>query len=246
MKIEDTLQNGPKYMDVIAAYGLDVAGGDLQVDGGGNIAVTTDGDLKFGNNRVNALHRLVQRWCSNAPTLEVLFKLVLHANTKKRNLGDEFDRVLSIAFSSPTLAARFHDINDEIGVHTFASGASAGAIMIALNNLLSRYRDDLKPTTNKWENSSPLIEGRSFGSIVAAAAANFRHHDEWARTHAPTNQQLGSIRVIADVLKQPIAADGNKHPFRHNMCPDLLAALSGGDFECLSQRFFSIAKDVAT
>jgi hypothetical protein len=51
MSIEDIFQGAPKYMEVVSTYGLDVAGGDLQVDEKGDIAVTSDGDLKFGNDR---------------------------------------------------------------------------------------------------------------------------------------------------------------------------------------------------
>jgi hypothetical protein len=245
MSIEDILQSTPKYLDVVSAYGLDVIGGDLQVNEKGDIAVTLDGDLKFGNDRVNATHRLIQRWCFNAPIIGALFSLATHASATKQRLDAEMDVVAPLVFHSAASMERFHDINNEIGAHTFGGGACAGAIMVVLSNLLLRYRDDLKPATGKWEKSSPQIEGRSFGSIVTAAAVNFRHHDEWARSHPPTSQQLGSIRVIADVLKQPITPDRNRHPFRGNVCPDLLEALSEGDFELLSQRFFAFAKDVA-
>jgi hypothetical protein len=245
MSIEDILQSAPEYMNVVSAYDLDVAGGDWQVDDSGDIAVTLDGDLKFGNDRINATHRLIQRWCFNVPILSVLFSLAAHSKETIQRLDAERDVIAPLAFQNRQSMERFNDINNEIVAHTFGGGACAGAIIIILNNLLMRYRDDLKPAADKWETGSPQIEGRSFGSIVTAAAANFRHHDEWARTHPPTNQQLGSIKIIADVLKQPIAPDGNRHPFRHNVCPDLLDALSGGDFERLSHRFFTFAKDVA-
>lgn len=136
MSIEDILQSPPKYMDVVAAHGRDLAGGDLRINDKGNIAVTPDGDLKFGNDRVNALHRLVQRWCLNGPTLAVLFKLVVHANNAKQNLDAELDGIFSIAFTNPPLAERFHDIISEIGAHTLSRGACAGAIMVVLSNLL--------------------------------------------------------------------------------------------------------------
>lgn len=205
---------------MVAAHGLDLADGDLQINDNGNIAGTPDGDLKFGNDRVNALHRLVQRWCFNAPTLAVLFKLVVHANNAKQNLDAELDGIFSIAFTNPPLAERFHDIKSEIGAHPSAGARGAGAIMVVLSNLLLRYRDDLRLAADKWEKGSPLIEGRSLGSIVTAAAANFRHRDEWARSHPPTNQQLASIKDLADVLKQPIPLDGSRHSFRRNVCPD--------------------------
>jgi hypothetical protein len=73
-----------------------------------------------------------------------------------------------------------------------------------------------------WDECSPLIKGCSFGSVVTAAANNFRHHDEWARRDPPTEKQMKSIRVIAAVLKVPIGKNGNGHPFRRNVCPEVV------------------------
>jgi hypothetical protein len=247
MSIEDILQNAPRYEDVVTAYGLDVRGGDLQLTASGSIAVTVDGcDLKWGNDRVNAMHRLIQRWCFNAPTLVGLFKLVGHAQATKEQLSDEINMIAPIAFSSTQSAERFHEINNEVGAYTFGGAACAGAIMVVLHNLLMRYRDDLSASKEKWEKSSPQIGGCSLGSIVAAGAANFRHHDEWARSNLPSGQQLSSIKVIAAALNQPIAADGKGHPFRGNICPQLLEAVSEGDCEQLNQRFFAFAKNLAS
>jgi hypothetical protein len=245
MSIEDILQNAPRYEDVVTAYDLDLRGADLQVTTSGSIAVTVDGDLKFGNDRVNAMHRLVQRWCFNVPTLAVLFKLVTHADATRQQLDDEKNNIAPIVFHSTQTTERFHEITNEVGAYTFGGAACAGAIMVVLHNLLMRFKVDLNTTKDKWEKSSPQIGGRSLGSIVAAGAANFRHHDEWARCNPPSEQQLQSIEVIAAALKQPIAPNGKGHPFRRNVCPQLLEAVSGGDFEQFSQRFFAFAKDLA-
>jgi hypothetical protein len=247
MSIEDILQNAPRYEDVVTAYGLDVRGGDLQLTASGSIAVTVDGcDLKWGNDRVNAMHRLIQRWCFNAPTLVGLFKLVGHARATKEQLGEEMNMIAPIAFGSTQSAERFHEINNEVGAYTFGGAACAGAIMVVLHNLLTRSKVDLNASKEKWEKSSPQIGGCSLGSIVAAGAANFRHHDEWARSNPPSEQQLSSIKVIAAALNQPIAAGGKGHPFRGNICPQLLEAVSGGDCEQLNQRFFAFAKNLAS
>jgi hypothetical protein len=246
MSIEDILQNAPRYEDIVTVYGLDVRGGDLQVTESGDIAVTADGDLKWGNDRVNAMHRLIQRWCFNAPTLAGLFKLVTHAHTTRQQLDDEMNVIAPIVFHATHATQRFHDINNEIGAYTFGGAACAGAIMVVLHNLLMRFRMDLNASKDKWEKSSPQIGGCSLGSIVAAAASNFRHHDEWARCNPPTEQQLRSIEVIAAALNQPIAPDGKGHPFRGNVCPQLLEAVSGGECEQLTQRFFAFAKDLAS
>jgi hypothetical protein len=219
----------------------------LQLTASGSIAVTVDGcDLKWGNDRVNAMHRLIQRWCFNAPTLLGLFKLVRHAQTTKEQLGDEMNMIAPIAFGSTQSAERFHEINNEVGAYTFGGAACAGAIMVVLQNLLMRYKVDLNASNEKWKKSLPQIGGCSLGSIVVAGAANFRHHDEWACSNPPNSQQLSSIKVVAAALNQPIAADGKGHPFRGNICPQLLEAVSGGDCEKLNQRFFAFAKDLAS
>jgi hypothetical protein len=246
VSIEDILQNAPRYEDVIAAYGLDVRGGDLQVTASGDIALTVDGDLKFGNDRVNAMHRLVQRWCFNAPTVAALFMLVTHAQATKQQLDDEMNLIAPIVFNTVQTTQRFHEINNEVGAYTFGGAACAGAIMVVLHNLLMRFRVDLNPSRDKWEKSSPQIGGRSLGSIIAAGAANFRHHDEWARDTPPTEQQLRSIKVISAALNQPIAPDGNGHPFRGNVCPQLIEVVSDGDSKQLNMRFFEFAKNLAS
>jgi hypothetical protein len=182
MSIEDILQNAPRYEDVVTAYGLDIRGGDLQLTASGSIAVTVDGDLKWGNDRVNAMHRLVQRWCFNAPTVAGLFKLVTHAHATKQQLDDEMNAIGPIVFGTTQSPERFHELNNEIGAYTFGGAACAGAIMIVLHNLLMRYKVDLNATKDKWEKSSPQIGGRSLGSIIAAAgtlkriAAATGHH----------------------------------------------------------------------
>ncbi len=245
MSIEDILQTAPRYEDVVTAYGLDVRGGDLQLTASGSIAVTVDGcDLKWGSDRVNAMHRLIQRWRFNAPTLVGLFKLVGHAQERKEQLNEELELIAPIAFTQS--AQQFHEINDEIGTSTFGGAACAGTIMIVLYNLLMRYKMDLNASNEKWEKSLPQIGGCSLGSIIKAGAANFRHHDEWARSNRPNEQQLSSIRVVAAALNQPITADGKGHPFRGNICLELLETVSGGDCEQLIQRFFAFAKDLAS
>jgi hypothetical protein len=246
MSVEDILQNAPRYEDVVTAYGLDVRGGDLQLTASGSIAVTVDGDLKWGNDRVNATHRLVQRWCFNAPTLAGLFKLVTHARATKQQLDEEMNVIAPIVFGTTQSAKRFHEINNEVGAYTFGGAACAGAIMVVLHNLLMRFKVDLNASKEKWEKSAPQIGGCSLGAIVAAGAANFRHHDEWARSNPPSEQQLSSIKAIGAALNEPIAADGKGHPFRGNICPQLLEAVSGGDCEQLNQRFFAFAKDLAS
>ncbi len=193
------------------------------------------------------MQSLVVRWCFNAPTLEGLFKLVTDAPAEKRRLDDEMNNIAPTIFYSPASLERFHAIRDEVGACTFGAMACSGAIMVVLNNLLTRFISDLnlRTTDDNWTKCSPLIEGYSFGSVVTAAANNFRHHDEWARDDPPTKEQMKSIPVIAAVLKVSIGKNGKCHPFRRNVCPELVEALSGGNCEELNRKFFAFAKNVA-
>jgi hypothetical protein len=56
---------------------------------------------------------------------------------------------------------------------------------------------------------------------------------------------MKSIRVIAAVLKVPIGKNGNGHPFRRNVCPEVVEALSDGNCEELNRKFFAFAKNMA-
>ena len=95
-------------------------------------------------------------------------------------------------------------------------------------------------------NKRPLTEGYSVGAIIDAAANNFRHHDEWAKTEPPSQQQLRSISVIAAVLKIAIKPNGGRHPFRRNVCPDIVVVLSQGSFEIMNRNIFAFANSMVS
>jgi hypothetical protein len=238
----------PTFREVVEAYKIDSlrTGGDLQLTASGSIALTADSrDLKFGNDKHNALHRLVRGWCVNAKTLQVLFEVVATAQSTKIRAENERNNLAGIAFTSPSLTAQFHALGDDIGASAYGGAACAGAMVVVLSNVLMRFKNDLNATGHDWQTAAPLIEGCSFGSIVVAGGNNFRHHDEWAHDNPPSQRQLNSIKVIAAVLKESIAANGDGHPFRHNICAEVIGALSGGSFDTLSQRFFGFAKTMA-
>lgn len=233
----------PCYENTIAAYNLEILkpGADLEISGTGDLQLMGDGHAKFGDDAFNAMFRLVQRWCFNAPTLEVLFDSVAHTRAQKQQFEAEKNDTAAAMFDDPQAIQKFHRLTDEIVASEFGCAAYAGTIMVVLDNLLQRFKSDLKATWDDWGKCGPLIEGHSIGSIIRAAANNFRHHDEWARTDPPDTKQWPSIPVIAAVLKQAIAPDGARHPFRQNVCPDVVAALSAGSFEQLNRNFFAFA-----
>jgi len=234
----------PTYESIVAKYDLGaiLAGGDLQLTASGDIAITPDGDLKFGNDKCNAMHRLVQRWCFNARVLETLFALVMEEDLRMREAEAERNDMFSIAFTSHQMTAKFHKSAEEIGTGEFGGAACAGAIMVVLSNMLQRYKDDLKATDPKWEGIGPQFRGYSFGEIVVAAANNFRHHDEWARTRKPNAQQRKSITVIEAALDYTILSAAPVVPWRRNACADLVRVIGFNDFATLERGFFEFAK----
>ncbi|MDE2229789.1 MAG: hypothetical protein KGL11_12220, partial [Alphaproteobacteria bacterium] len=80
--------------------------------------------------------------------------------------------------------------------------------------------------------------------VLEASANNVRHNDEWAKTRPPTRKQLGSIRVLAAALDEPIAADGKGHRLAREVCPEILQVVSGGDFTRLESAVFTFAKSL--
>lgn len=219
-------------------------GGDLVIDASGDLAVTVDGDLKLGNDQHNALHRLVVRWQMEAPILASMFDQVLGTHGKKQNYEAMINALLARPSLDPETASQFHELQGAIGINETGPGNAAGAIAVALNNLLRREWVDLgKPAT--WGFCGDKIAGYSFGNVIEAMANNFRHSDEWARHDPPTEQQLESIRIVAAIFGTPLARDGARHPYRGNVCPKLLLIISEGVFERLADRTFSFARSLA-
>ena len=114
-----------------------------------------------------------------------------------------------------------------------------------LNNLLQRYKGDLGGISPKWAGIAPQFNGNSFGEVKDAAAANFRHHDEWLRARASgkvTEQQRKSIRVIEGALGYNALSQALMPPWTRNACADIVSVISEGDFRILERRFFEFVK----
>lgn len=233
------------YEAIVQKHGLSaiLAGGDLQVTPSGNLAVTDDGDLKFGNDVCNAMHRLVQRWSSNSRVLDTLFDLTQVDEMRRQNAQADREAIGKAYFTHPSLIHKFHSLGEEVEVGEFGAAACAGAVMVVLSNLLLRYRTDLKYEKNsKWESVSPQFNGCSFGEVVVAGANNFRHHDEWARTRRPSPQQKKSIVIVERALAWTPLSPAIVVPWKRNACADLIAVIGDRKFATLERNFFEFAK----
>ena len=74
------------YLEALDRFGLpELKQGDLQIKDG-NIAVTADGDWQFGNTRINALFRHVERWRLNQPTRDELYAPMLITSQRRKDV----------------------------------------------------------------------------------------------------------------------------------------------------------------
>jgi hypothetical protein len=233
----------PSYEDVITTFELDIlkGGGDFQLTDTGSLKLTRDGDLQLGADPFNAQFRLVQRWRFNEPTLKALFDAAMAGNAREKDLGEQVDAA-GAWYADAERISQWRSLKDEIAANEFGRGAYAGALLLVLNNLLSRYWKDLGVHAKSFELAEPMLNGCSVGAIIRAAANNFRHHDEWAPTGKPTTQQIGSILTLAAALNVRISPTGEKHPFGQNVCPAVIEILSGGCYDRLNQNFFAFVK----
>jgi hypothetical protein len=231
----------PNYLDTLNRYGLErLKSGDLQVRND-NIAVTADGDLQFGDRTVNALFRLVERWRVHQPTLNDLFEAMQFHSRQRDETLDARNSGRGPSFVTDIDA--FHEVNDRLRVDESGASIYAGTICLVLNNLLQRFRVDAQPTSDAWRKAAPTFTGESFSEIIAAAANNFRHHDEWARTNPPTPQQIPSISVLQNVLGTRTSGDQGRG-IRTNVCREIVLLVSDGAIEQLHERLFAYAKNV--
>jgi hypothetical protein len=235
----------PTYEDVVRKFDLTrlVGGSDIQVQPDGDFALTKDGDFKLGDDKFNALFRLTERWRLNEPTLQVLFASVYDASTTKATFENDLNRVAPrLQIHNATDVLNFHRLNDQVAVHTIGRESYSGTIVVVLQALLRRAWSDLSAKEELWNKSGQLIAGRSFGEIVEASANNFKHNDEWAITNPFCKRQQKSVDVIADVFGLHQVKE--KRVLARNVCPEVLDAVCGADFEMLNRRLFEFANDM--
>ncbi|WP_028226792.1 hypothetical protein [Paraburkholderia ferrariae] len=237
----------PTYGGIVEQFGLGylASGADLHVVNG-DLALTAHGDLQLGDSRFAAMHRFVQQWRFTVPTLHTLFVQGRAASERYANGAMDRDIVASFGLSDDVSIAAVHSMSDALGAEETNAQVFAGSIVVILNNMLQRLRVEVKAPSEAWANAGPVVKGQCVGPIVCAAAANFRHYDEWLRSRTPTPQQLVSMAALAHVLEVEKPELGRKHAFGRNVCPEVVAALSDDSFDVLGGRVFQYADALAS
>jgi hypothetical protein len=233
------------FDQTLARFGLESlkSGLDLQITKGGDIAVTRDGNLQLGNSRTNGMFRFIERWRQSESAIEELFGPMERAAEKLESLSSARENG-----TGPSLSRNpqeYHEATDAIVEAQLVSATLAGAIAVIQHNLLIRLKLDLNASEDEWRKASPAFGGHSLGEIFSAAAANFRHYDEWASTKSPTSQQLVSMKVLCSLLNLPVHTAHGHPSIRTNVCGRVLMLLSRGSIDTLHQLTVEYAKSLA-
>jgi hypothetical protein len=233
------------YDQTLARFGLErlKSGLDLQVTKRGDIAITRDGDLQLGNSRANGMFRFIERWRQSESAIAELFRPMTQAAEKLENLISARENGTGPSLSRDP--KEYHEVTDSIVEAQLVSATLAGAIAVIQHNLLVRLKLDLNASENEWRAASPAFGGYSLGEIFSAAAANFRHYDEWASTKSPTAQQLASMKVLCSLLNVPVLTVHCYPSIRTNVCGRVLMLLSRGAIDTLHQLTVEYAKSLA-
>jgi len=233
------------FDQTLSRFGLEkLKGGlDLQLTKRGDIGVTRDGDLRFGNTQGNALFRLIERWRQSESTITELFGPMVRAARRLHELSGARERGEGPSLSQAPQA--YHEATETIIESQLISSTLAGSISVILNNLLQRLKLDLNASDDEWRLSAPMTNGFSVGEIFAAAAANFRHYDEWAATKVPDAKQMISMKVLCGLLNTPVQTARGFPTIRTNVCGSVLMLISRGSVDTLHEITFDYAKSLA-
>lgn len=233
------------FDQTLSRFGLEkLKGGlDLQLTKNGDIALTRDGDLQLGNPRENGMFRFIERWRKSESAITELFGPMAKAATKLESLSSTRKRGEGPALSQNPEA--YHEITDSIVESQLVSSTLAGSIAVIQNNLFQRLKLDVNASDDEWRQATPAYVGFSLGEIFAAAAANFRHYDEWASTKSPSVQQLASMKILCGLLNMPVQTAQGFPTIRANVCGRVLMLLSQGSIETLHQITVGYAKSLA-
>jgi hypothetical protein len=231
------------FEQIVERFGLQEmrSGLDFQTTKSGDLATTRDGDLQMGNTRMNAMFRFVQRWRLSESTLVQLFGPMVSAAKRYEELIEEKNNKAHTFFEKPDL---LHELNDGIVESQLLSSTLAGSLTVILNNLFQRLRSDLNASDDEWRNARPEFTGYSMGEAIAAAAANFRHYDEWACMKSPKDQALRSMTVLSSLLNVPALTQHGFPSIRTNVCAEMLMLISQGEIETLYERAIAYAKSL--
>ncbi|MCP3048827.1 hypothetical protein K6X13_17270 [Xanthomonas euvesicatoria pv. allii] len=233
------------FDQTLSRFGLEKlkSGLDLQLTASGDLASTEDGDVQMGDSRSNGLFRFVERWRQTEPAIAHLFGPMAEATIRIEGL--RMDRESGQSASLVEDPAAYHEINDRTIEAALTASTLAGSIAVLLHNLFDRLQRDLGASDSDVSSADPKFCGFSFALIFKAAAANFRHYDEWARAKSPDGQQRRSMEVLCALLGKQITDAYGLPAIRSNVCDSVLKIVSGGSIDALHQRTFDYAKSLA-
>jgi hypothetical protein len=242
------------YTEIVKAYNLEILErpADWSIENG-DLARTTDGDIKNGDDVYSALSRLVQLWCYNETHFRYLFDAAREMVEQHSLLADEIDDIGNIhareAAANPLVnidefAQALHAHSDKEGVAYFGANTYAGCLVIALGNALQRFKRDLK-IGKTWGTAAPTFGRHSVGAIVIGAANGYRHENEWETRMASFGSLDQRQKASHDIITEALAGNSTSEISGMARTPEIVQLLSNGSFETLARNIFEFAKNVA-
>ncbi|WP_336083402.1 hypothetical protein [Thalassospira sp. CH_XMU1448-2] len=243
----------PQYDEVVEKHNIEIlkAPGDLVVRNG-DLATTAWGDLMLNNEYYSSYFKFVQEWRFNYPTQRLLFSNVI-STTETENIEKQLESALhdihqakrANRFAEDIKYDKWHSTS-EMQTALFASrNIYAGAIILSLDKFLQALRKNINATYYEWVTSGPQFNGHSIGEAFQASANNLRHNEEWQVTRPPTNRQLTSIKILSDILQEPLNEEnGYQHRLSRDISSEILLTVSEGDFDILEQHLFSFTNQL--
>ena len=198
--------------------------------------------------RVTAMRNLAQNYRFNEPAITVVFETLTAQAVAAGHLSDEFTRLTTEHDwgGSPQSIAHFHALSEQIMSMSLGTAALAGSVLLLIDTMLQQHRTDIGLAKFKnpdaAEQIGELINGRSFGSIVWAAANNHRHWADW-RGVIPTKFQKPSMDVIRDALGAKLDGRNDLGFNAGGLVTSVLA--QGGGIEVVWRRMFAYANAVS-
>lgn len=229
-----------------------IGGSDLALDTTtGGLMMSKRGDVMWQGKAHNAMFQFVRDFEMNVMKLKSQFAEILGSYVQEAALVDRSNKhaetMLRIMIDNKHIDGnKMHELSNQRRATQAGREICAASIFITLNTMLQSLKDELGVDQQKFLQSGPVYSEQSFGNIVWAASNNARHANEWRvqwiANKSFTSKQLNSVRILAQVLGH----DEKNYGFlAGEICAQVLAVVSCGDFDILERGLFTFANNLA-
>lgn len=223
----------PSYDEIVDRYQLKslISGWDLSVESFNTGKLDKRGDFQMNDQCQTELIRLINQWRWNYVSLRTNFDNVFDTNNIPLPFIDVF-----------LPGGDINQITDKNGELTAVRASNSGTIMLVIYKILQTFTYEINIYEDEWKRCNPIFTNSSLGQILEASANNFRHNEEWVVTHPPNDRQLKSLKILSDILNEPL--NDKRHNLSRDISPETLEIISKKDFDTLEKHVFEFVKNL--